>query len=93
MKSIVRIAIKSIAWLFRDCTFRIRKGLAKGLYRRFGFGFKLKFKLTDEEKFLLGLDFTGKTVYDIGGYIGIHTLFFARAVGESGTVITFEPNP
>jgi len=39
------------------------------------------------------LDFKGKTVFDVGGYVGIHTLFFARATGEKGRVVTFEPNP
>jgi len=48
---------------------------------------------TKEEKFLLCLDLAGKTVYDIGGFEGILTMFFARAVGDNGRVITFEPNP
>jgi len=71
----------------------MRTGLAKGLKRRYGFGFKPKFSLTAEEKFLMRLDFKGKTVFDVGGYVGIHTLFFARATGEKGRVVTFEPNP
>jgi FkbM family methyltransferase len=39
------------------------------------------------------MNFTGKTVYDIGAYIGIFTTFFATKVGEEGNVIAFEPNP
>jgi len=70
----------------------IRSGLAKGLKRRGGIGF-IPRKLTKEESFLQGLDFNGRTVYDIGGYKGIFTLFFARAVGDQGKVVTFEPNP
>ena len=46
-----------------------------------------------EQEFLRTIDDRGKTVYDIGGYEGIFTLFFARKVGEHGVVITFEPNP
>jgi len=41
----------------------------------------------------MNLGFTGQTVYDIGGYVGIFTMFFARTVGSNGKVVTFEPNP
>ncbi|GAF79068.1 unnamed protein product [marine sediment metagenome] len=50
-------------------------------------------RLTEEEKFLMDLDLSGQTVYDIGGYEGAFTIFFARAVGKNGRVITFEPHP
>jgi FkbM family methyltransferase len=50
--------------------------------------------VTAAEKRCLGeLDLDGKTVFDIGGFRGTHALFFARRVGESGRVITFEPHP
>jgi FkbM family methyltransferase len=39
------------------------------------------------------LNLGGKTVYDLGGYQGRMTICFARAVGNNGRVITFEPNP
>ncbi len=71
----------------------MRNSLTKEFKRRFGLGFKLKFNLTEEETFLINHDFKGMTVYDIGGYIGIHSIFFADAVRENGKVITFEPNP
>ena len=71
----------------------MRSGLAKGFKRRFGLGFKPKFNLTKEETFLMNQDFKGMTIYDIGGYTGIHSIFFANAVREDGKVITFEPNP
>jgi FkbM family methyltransferase len=45
-----------------------------------------------EEQFLSGLDLKGKTVYDIGAYIGILTIFFGKSVSNSGRVIAFEPN-
>jgi FkbM family methyltransferase len=71
----------------------MKTGLAKGLKRRYGMGFRPRFSLSKEERFLMGLDLYGKTVYDVGAYIGIYTLFFARAVGQMGRVVAFEPNP
>ena len=50
-------------------------------------------EMLKEELFIDGLDFTGQTVFDIGGDQGIYTLFFARKVGRNGKVFTFEPNP
>ena len=38
-------------------------------------------------------DFKNKTIWDIGAHIGFHTLGYAKAVGKSGQVIAFEPNP
>jgi len=35
----------------------------------------------------------GMTVYDLGANIGYLTLLFARAVGEDGRVVAFEPLP
>lgn len=35
----------------------------------------------------------GMTVWDCGIYIGYYTCFFARAVGASGRVVAFEPDP
>ncbi|MBI4979365.1 MAG: FkbM family methyltransferase [Spirochaetes bacterium] len=45
------------------------------------------------ERFLDELTLAGKTVYDIGGYIGITGIAFARKTGEKGNVICCEPNP
>jgi FkbM family methyltransferase len=45
-----------------------------------------------EEAFLTSLDLKGKTVYDIGGYVGLLTVVFAKAVGPAGKVVVFEPN-
>lgn len=85
--------LKILSSLFKNVTFTMRTGLAKGMKRRYGLGFKPKLSLTKEERFLSGLDFSGKTVYDIGGYIGILSMFFSRKTGKEGKVITFEPNP
>jgi FkbM family methyltransferase len=93
VNTIVVSILKVLELLFRNYVFIMRTGLGKGLKRRYGFGFKPKFSLTEEEKFLMNLDFKGKTVFDVGGYVGIHTIFFARAVGKMGKVIAFEPNP
>ena len=78
--------------LFRNHVYTVRHGLAKGLKRKGGFGF-VPSPLTQEEKFLIDLDLTGQTIYDMGGFHGIFTLFFARSVGKNGRVVTFEPNP
>lgn len=93
MSRIAALWLRVGALLLRNYTYTMRTGLAKGLQRRYGLGGKPHLFLTAEERFLLGLNFYGKTVFDIGGYIGIYTLFFARAVGPGGRVVTFEPHP
>ena len=93
MFQIKKILMKFFQRIFREKIFKMRFGLAKGLNRRFGNGFKPKFFLSKEEKFLLNLNLREKTVFDVGAYIGIYTLFFARAVGAKGKVFAFEPNP
>jgi len=86
--------IKIVRPLFRNYVYVIKTGLAQGLKRKGGLGFiPLTRPPSREQEFLRNIDFKGKTVYDIGGYEGIFTLFFAREVGEHGMVITFEPNP
>jgi FkbM family methyltransferase len=79
--------------LFKNYIYTVRHGLARGLKRKGGLGFLPFVKLTPEELFLQNLDLTGKTIYDIGGFQGIFAIFFARAAGRGGRVITFEPNP
>lgn len=80
--------------LFKDYIYTIPHGFAKGLIRKGGLGFIPSLRsLNAEEEFLTSLDLTSKTVFDIGAFEGIFTLFFARAVGDTGRVITFEPNP
>jgi FkbM family methyltransferase len=49
--------------------------------------------MSPEHRFLQKLELQGKTVYDIGGFVGLIAMFFARKVGKSGQVVTFEPNP
>ncbi len=86
--------MRAASWAFHDVAWTMRAGLARGLRRRFGPGLRPRTRrLTPEEQFLTALDLNGATVFDVGGYIGLYTLFFARAVGPQGRVITCEPNP
>jgi len=50
-------------------------------------------EMTEEEKFLANIDLKGQTVFDVGAFTGLFTMFFARAVGKNGKVVAFEPNP
>lgn len=87
------VIISVLRPLLKNHIYTSRNGLTKGLKQKGGLGFIPKRLLTQEEKFLLGLDINGQTIYDIGGNAGIFTIFFARSVGKKGKVITFEPNP
>jgi FkbM family methyltransferase len=84
--------------LFANHVYVSRHGLAKGLRRKGGWAFLPSFvprsmEMQKEEELFESLDLAGRTVFDIGGDQGVYTLFFARAVGPGGRVITFEPNP
>lgn len=79
--------------LFSNWVFTIHHGIAKGHKRRFGLGFVPKWSESLEDRFMSQKNFEGQTVYDIGGYVGLYSLFFASRVGEKGKVVTFEPNP
>jgi FkbM family methyltransferase len=68
-----------------------RSGLTKGLKRKGGLGFiALKAADTAEVKFLRSLDLAGKVVYDVGGFHGLMTIFFAKTARQ---VIAYEANP
>jgi FkbM family methyltransferase len=68
-----------------------RNGLAKGLKRKGGLGFiPSKSAETEEVEFFRGLDLSGKVVYDVGGFHGLMTIFFAKTARQ---VITYEANP
>lgn len=61
------------------------------MLRKGGLGFlPVNFRPTAEIQFLDNLNLAGKTVYDIGGFEGILTMFFAR---KAAAVFTYEPNP
>lgn len=89
-----RAVIATLQPLVAQRIYTVRHGLARGLRRRGGLGFVPRLAaLSAEERFLQQLTFGGETVFDVGGYEGIFTLFFARRVGPLGHVVTFEPNP
>lgn len=77
--------------LFNNFSYTIRHGLAAGMKRKGGLGFlPFKSEETEESRYLAALPLNGKTVYDVGGFEGVLTLFFAR---KAAAVVTFEPNP
>jgi FkbM family methyltransferase len=81
-----------------DRTYRMRSGLAAGLKKRGGLGLRQAVglwssEIPEEDAFLQELDYTGQTVYDIGGFEGIHAIFYASRVGPEGRVVVFEPHP
>ncbi|MBS1817915.1 MAG: FkbM family methyltransferase [Acidobacteria bacterium] len=89
-----RAVISSLQPLVAHRVYTVRHGLARGLKRRGGLGFVPRLGARSaEEEFLEQLTLEGETIYDVGGYEGVFTLFFARRVGPRGHVITFEPNP
>jgi FkbM family methyltransferase len=80
-----------------------RHGLGRGLKQVGGVGLVLPRFLRPppeyaefagrEESFLRSLDLSGKTVYDVGAFQGILTMFFAIQAGPEGRVVAFEPVP
>ncbi|HXE62747.1 MAG TPA: FkbM family methyltransferase [Bryobacteraceae bacterium] len=88
---------RTIAWisshLFDHITYTVQHGLLKGMKRRGGLGWLpaslTSSEVTAEERFWHDLDLRGKTVYDIGAFHGLLTLFFA---GRAKSVVSFEPN-
>jgi FkbM family methyltransferase len=76
-------------------TYTQRHGLIRGMKRKGGLGF-LPAMLADgghetaEHRFLRSLDLSQATVYEVGAFQGILTLFFS---GRAKEVIAYEPNP
>ena len=61
--------------------------------RKGGIDFFRNKKFNSSEKiFLRSLGLNGKVIYDIGGHVGVFSIFFSKASGENGSVIVFEPN-
>lgn len=82
-----------ISRFFEKNVYTVHFGWLKGLKRRGGLGFIPILKMTEEQRFFLSINLRGKKVFDVGAYIGLFTLFFARSVGKNGEVVAFEPNP
>jgi FkbM family methyltransferase len=86
-----------IAWisihLFDTVTYTVRHGLLNGMRRKGGLGWIPAMlwpnTMTAEQKFWCGLDLSGMTVYDVGAFHGLLTLFFAS---RAKTVVCFEPS-
>jgi FkbM family methyltransferase len=77
--------------------YTVRYGPARGLKRQGGLGWLPAFvprgsEWEAEEAFLEQINWSGMTVYDVGGDQGILTLFLAQRVGPAGKVVVFEPN-
>jgi len=85
------------AWVslhfFDNVTYTVRRGLLKGMKRRGGLAWIPRIfsgdALNPEEQFLCRLGLTGATVYDVGAFHGLMTLFFSS---RAGRVVCFEPN-
>ena len=86
-----------VAWisenLFDGVTYTARHGLLAGMKRKGGLGW-LPAALaggaeTAEHRFWKQLNLKGLTVYDVGAFQGLLTLYFAR---RAKTVICYEPN-
>jgi len=45
-----------------------------------------------EKKFFSNLDLNGKNIYDIGAYVGILSIYFAKRIGADGMLVSIEPN-
>jgi FkbM family methyltransferase len=86
-----------VAWisthLFDTAVYTVRHGLLKGMKRKGGLGWvPAPFSpgvMTAEQQFWRGLNLRGMTVYDVGAFHGLLTLFFAS---QAKTVVCFEPN-
>lgn len=87
--------IASLSQRLDGITYTQRHGLIRGMRRQGGLGFLPAVLAggnheTAEHQFLRRLDLTDKTVYEIGAFQGILTLFFSSRARE---VIAYEPNP
>jgi FkbM family methyltransferase len=76
-------------------TYTQRHGLIRGMKRQGGLGFLPSVLAggsseTAEHRFLRSLNLDGRTVYEIGAFQGILTLFFSS---RAKRVIAYEPNP
>ncbi len=43
--------------------------------------------------YLAQFDLAGKAIFDLGAFVGVNSMQFARLVGPNGEVCAFEPNP
>ena len=89
VKNLLRNTLQNLT---RNIVYEVEFGGVK-IKRKGGLGFLAKKSHNYAEKNLLAsLDLKGKTIYDVGGYIGELSIFFSKVSGSTGTVIVFEPN-
>ena len=88
--STMQVIVSMISKRMQGVVYTSRQGLTKGMKRKGGLGFIPGGEDTEEFKFLRSLDFTGKCVYDVGGFQGLLSIFFAKTAKR---VITYEANP
>ena len=87
-----------VAWvsqrIFSRITYTVRHGLLTGMRRRGGLGFLPQWAVgrtddTAEVRFWRDYPLEGLTIYDIGAFEGLLTMYFARRCNR---VIAFEPH-
>jgi FkbM family methyltransferase len=83
-----------IAWISRHLfdwpVYTVRQGLLAGMKRKGGLGWMgMAPPETEESRFWAAQSFRGKTVYDIGAFHGLLTLYFAQ---QAKHVHAYEPN-
>jgi len=87
---------RAVAWvsrnLFDGITYTVRHGLLRGMKRKGGLGWipdsLVKAEVTAESKFWERAPLRGATIYDIGAFHGMLTLWFARHANQ---VVSYEP--
>lgn len=83
--------IARVSHWFDGFAYTVRHGLLTGMKRQGGLGFlPIETTETPEIRFFRALDLTGQTVYDVGGFEGLLSLFFASRATH---VVVYEPNP
>jgi FkbM family methyltransferase len=87
--------IAGVSHLFEQRVYTVRHGLLRGLKRKGGLGFLPQWAVgrtddTAEARLFASLDLRGKVVYDVGGFEGLITMFFAT---RAKAVVVYEPNP
>lgn len=85
-----QVIVSMLSKRMQGIVYTSRQGLTKGMKRKGGLGFLPGGEDTEEFRFLRSLDFSGKCVYDIGGFQGLLSIFFAKTARK---VITYEANP
>ena len=98
MNTLLKVIERQIRVLFAPISTKIavklKHGIAAGLKAKGALTYINLFRPdTKEDVFLKKWDFVGKKIYDIGGNLGLFSIFFAKAAGNNGAVYTFEPNP